>query len=358
MAFLPRSLAAISAAIRGDLRRELPGTDATIWPNTLTVFSKVVAMANHLVEQRAAWIYRQIFTSTADARHLERHAYEYGMARKPASRASGRIATTGTPNAVYPAGIGYLSGGEIYRTAGDARADGAGAVVFEVYSEASGAVRNRAEGEVLTLADSALYPSLGDQASVASGGLGGGADIESDESLRARILDRKRRPPQGGATSDYEQIARSFPGVTKAWARSFAYGPGTVGVWFLFDGRPNGIPTGADVEALAEYIEARRLIRAELVVQAPIPTPVAVTIAGLANDTAATRAAIEASLSAMFVARARPGVASDPLLFSRSWVAEAVSQAVGEDRHVLTSPAVDIVFSAGEYPVIGAITYA
>lgn len=358
MAFLPRSLAAISAAIRGDLRRELPGTDATIWPNTLTVFSKVVAMANHLVEQRAAWIYRQIFTSTADARHLERHAYEYGMARKAASRASGRVATTGTPNAVYPAGIGYLSGGETYRTAGDARADGAGAVVFEVYSERAGAAMNRAEGEALTLADPALYPSLGSEATVAAGGLGGGADVEGDELLRARILDRKRRPPQGGATSDYEQLARSFPGVTKAWARSFAHGPGTVGVWFLFEGRPSGIPTGADVEALADYIEARRLIRADLVVQAPIPTPVAITIANLVNDTAATRAAIEASLAAMFLARARPGVAADPLVFSRSWIAEAISQAVGEDRHVLVSPAADLVYAAGQYPVLGAIAYA
>ena len=87
MAFLPRTLSEIAAAIRGDLRRELPGTDATIWPNTLAVFSKVVAMANHLVEQRAAWIYRQIFASTADRQHLERHAFEFGMARRSASEA-------------------------------------------------------------------------------------------------------------------------------------------------------------------------------------------------------------------------------------------------------------------------------
>jgi uncharacterized phage protein gp47/JayE len=357
--FIPRSLEAISRAIRGDLRRELPGTDAMVWPNTLSVFSKVVAMAIQLVEYRAEYIYRQIFASTADRRHLERQAYEFGLSRKPASPSIGTLTTTGTPGAIYPAGITYLSGSDVFRTASDARAADNGDIVFLVHSEGVGAAMNRAPGDTLNLADAALYPSLGAQAVVATDGLGGGADVEDDESLRARILDRKRRPPQGGAYSDYEQFARSVPGVVKAWAWPFADGPGTVGVWFLFAGRPYLIPTGPDIQAVREELESRRLIRAGLSVSAPmpVPVPVPITIAGLGRDTDATRADIEASLGRMFFDRAKPGVAIEPFVLSRSWIAEAISQAVGEDRHVLVEPLVDLVFSDGQYPILGQVTY-
>lgn len=358
MTFLARPLNAISAAIRGDLRRELPGTDATIWPNTLAVFSKVVAMANHLVEQRAAWIYRQIFALTADRQHLERHAYEFGMARRAASPSSGVILTTGTPGAIYPAGIGYISGNAMFRTSGETRASDNGDVLLRVHSEGAGASMNRVSGDVLTLVDGALHPTLAAQATVTSEGLGGGADAEGDEALRARVLDRKRRPPQGGAYSDYEQIAMSVPGVVKAWAWPFAHGPGTVGVWFLFAGRENLIPTAPDVLAVREELESRRLIRAGLSVAAPLPVPLDVTITGLARDTVDTRAAIEASLSAMLFDRGRPGVAIEPFVLSRSWVAEAISQAVGEDRHALAFPLADVTFADGQYPVLGQVTYA
>lgn len=357
MSFVLRTLDQISQAIRGDLRRELPGTDATVWPNTLSVFSKVVAMAHHLVELRAKWIYEQIFASTADTRHLERHAYEYGLARRAPGRASGTILATGAADTIYPAGIAFLSGSTRYVVSSDARSDEAGDVEFLVAADATGLATNRAAGETLMLIDPALHPSLDALALVGEDGLGGGADAESDDSLRARVLDRKRRPPQGGAESDYEQFAMAVPGVAKAWAHRFAGGPGTIGVWFLFEGRTNLIPTEADVAVVQEAIDGRRLIRAELIVSAPIPYPVDITIAGLADDSVATRAAIEASLAAMFRERARPGVAVDTALFSRSWISEAISQAVGEDHHHLIAPTGDFYFNDGRMPVVGEVEY-
>lgn len=357
MGFTARTLDTISQAIRGDLRREMPGTDATVWPNTLSVFSKVVAMAARLVELRIAWVYRQIFASTASAQHLERHAYEYGLARKAASRATGSITTTAAADTVYPAGISYLSGSDLYRVASDARSDGAGSVTFLVASAGTGAAMNRAAGETLTLVDPALYPSLAAQATVAADGLGGAADQEDDDSLRARVLDRKRRPPQGGAESDYEQFAREVPGVARAWAHRFAGGPGTIGVWILFEGRENLIPTDADVAAVQDHIDAKRLIRAELIVSAPTPWPVDIVISGLADDSDVTRAAISASLAAMFLDRAEPGVSVYPVLFSKSWIGQAISEAIGEDRHTLIEPVGDFLFNDGRIPVLGTISY-
>lgn len=355
--FVARSLDSISSLIRGDMRREAKGTDATINENLLYVLSKVVAMAIHLVEFRAAYIYRQIFTSTADELHLLRQAYEFGMAKKPASAASGRILTTGTPGTVYPAGIGFLSGNVLYRSVSDAEANGDGDLSLQVVAETTGALTNREADAVVTLVDPALYPTIGANATVGSAGIGGGADAENKESLRARILHRKRYPPQGGAYTDYERFALEIPGVVKAWAWPFAYGPGTVGVWFLFDGRTNYIPSIADVDAVQSTIEARRLIRARLEVSAPVAKPIDITIAGLDKDTTETRAAIRSGLESMFFDRAKPGVAIEPSVFSMSWISEAISGAVGEGRHVLKSPLTDPVCSNGEYPILGTISY-
>lgn len=355
--FKARTLDVISRAIRGDLRRELPGSDATVWPNTLAVLSKVFAMAMHLVELRAEWIYRQIFASTAEIRQLERHAYEYGLSRKPAQAARGQIETQGAADAIYPAGLAWLSGTVRYLAASEVRSDAEGLVRFFVVAESTGGQTNRGAGEEMVLVDAALAPTLVALATVDAGGIGGGCDAESDESLRSRVLDRKRRPPQGGATSDYEQIARSMPGVTRAWAYSWANGPGTVGIWFTFEGRPSGIPNQADVDALQDWIDSKRLIRARCVVAAPVPEPVDIFIGGLTNDNVAVRDQIRQNLEAMFAARAQPGVATDPFSLSASWIHEAIAQAVGEDRHYLISPTADILRDDGSIPVLGTITY-
>lgn len=357
MISIPRTLAALSQKIRGDMRRELPGTDATVWPNNLSIFAKVFVLAIHEVDLRGAWLYRQIFAHLAEASHLERHAYEYGMARKQPSRAFGEIETTGTAGTVYPAGISFLSGGAEYTTASDARAADNGVLRFKVISRGTGSAQNRVDGDTFALADAALYPSIGAEAIVINGGVGGAADRESDESLRARVLDRKRRGRKGGAVSDYEQMAREVPGVAKAWAWSFAGGPGTVGVWFLFEGRENGIPLPSDVAAVRRYLEVRRLIRVGLSVSPPIPEAVNITIGGLETDNATTREAIRTALVAALYERARPGVAIEAFSLSRSWLAEAISSAVGESRHRLVYPADDLIFTDGRYPVLGTVTY-
>lgn len=357
MAWTVLSPSEISARLRGSLRRYLPGTDALIWPNNLTPIVKVFALALHDMHLRASWLYDQIFASTASAQHLDRHATELGLVRRSVSRSEGVVTTTGLPNTIYPAGIRYLSGNRLFRSISDVRSDGAGALTLSLISEDFGSAMNVAAGAQLTRADPSLFAGLSQSAIVGANSIGGGADIESEESLRARILDRKRRPPQGGAISDYEQFARAVPGVTQAWAWSWVHGPGTVGVWFLFEGRANGIPTAGDVAVVQEALDSRRLIRANAVAAAPIPKPLNITIAGLGDDTTSTREAIDKSLRAMLVERARPGVSFSAFVLSRSWISEAISAAIGEDRHRLILPVDDLTYYNGEMPVLGVVSY-
>jgi uncharacterized phage protein gp47/JayE len=93
------------------------------------------------------------------------------------------------------------------------------------------------------------------------------------------------------------------------------------------------------------------------VAAAPIARAIDITINGLSLDTDDVRAAIAASIDAMFLARCRPGLTGDTFTVSRSWIAEAISTATGEERHVLAAPVGDIVLTGGQWPVRGVMSY-
>lgn len=363
MAFEARSPSELATKARGAIRQYLPGTDATLWQSVLNVLAKALGLFAHEFELRQARMFRQMFLHSADIEsHVRDECAAYGIFQRAASVSAGQVTTTGAPNLVYPAGIRYVSGGTTYVTTQAATANALGELTLPVQSEQRGAATNRELDAVLNLADPALFPALAATATVASGGIGGGADKEDLESLRRRGLRRKRTPPQGGALSDYEGWALAIPGVANAWARQFSNGFGWVGLWFTFDGRPNGIPTEADVAAVQAAIEGRRLIRSEFFAIAPAATPVDLTIK-LQPDSVDNRAAVYARLAAFFDAtdpdtRLRPGLPNEDLEISLSWLSEVISTTDGEARHVLVAPEIAPVMTPGQLPVLGTITWA
>lgn len=363
MAFQTRSLDEISRGVRGALRQYLPGTDASLKQNVLTVIAKVVALFAHEYELRLKWIFDQLFLSTATSERIVRmHAAEYGLFQKPAAPASGLIEGAGQAHMVYPAGVRFSAGGTTYVTTAPFTANALGAFDAAVTAETSGLATNRDEGAVLLLADPGLYPTLGQEVTVSEGGLGGGADIESMDALRVRALKRKASPAQGGALADYERWSLEVSGVVNVWAALFANGVGRVGAWVLFEGRENGIPTAADLAAVDAHIADKRLVRAGFTAAAPMPVAVDLTIA-LSPDTAAQRKAVTDSLKAFFDAtrrdtRIRPGLPGDPFTLPLAWISEVISTTAGENRHRLIAPASEPVFDPGELPVFGAITWA
>jgi uncharacterized phage protein gp47/JayE len=359
MAWQIRSLAEASQRVRGAFRQYMPGTDASLKNNFITVTGKVLAGLAHEFELRMAYLARQLFASTATGAFLARHGSDLGIFRKPATAATGVILGLGTPNKIYPAGIRFVSGDVIYVSTAPASANPNGGLVLTVQAQSTGAATNRDADGLLAPADRVLWPDLGEEWTVGSAGLGGGAEREGDESFRARILFRKRNPPGGGRLSDYEDAALSVSGVVKAWAFRQPLAPGFITVFFLFAGRPNLIPTQGDVLVVQAAIDAKRLIRIDdNVAVAPTPEPLDITIGSLTNDSTDVRTAIDASITAMLFARARPGIAGDTFTLSRSWIAEAISRVSGEDRHVLQWPLDDLTYSNGHYPVLGTVTYA
>ncbi|MDB5582842.1 MAG: hypothetical protein JWR80_8018 [Bradyrhizobium sp.] len=358
MAWTVRSLAEISGRVRGHFREWLPGTDTGLANNFVTVVAKVLAALGYEYELRQAWLTRQMFIRTATGAWLEQHCSDVGIYRRPASIATGTILGTGFANTTYAAGIRFVSGNQLYRSRFAATSDADGILFLRIKSESKGAATNRDADALLTLADPAMWQGLGTTWTVDEDGLGGGAEKESDDSLRARGLQRKQNPPRGGALSDYERIARAVPGVLKAWAYRRPDAPGFISVLFLFEGRTDNIPITADVEAVQAAIDRQRLIRVDdSVAVAPVALPVNVTVSGLQTDSQSVRDAIEAAIRAMFLAKCRPGITGDTFTLSKSWISEAISGASGEDRHVLTLPAGDIVLTNGQFPTLGAMTY-
>lgn len=381
-----RPLAELGQRARKYFTQAIDGAIASVWPNTFTITGKVLALLDFEHEQRRAWLFRQIFASTADEVWLRRHGYELGLSPGAGLPALGTVALPATPGLIVPAGLSLIrDDGVTYTTLAGAHASG-DSVTLYVEADAVGASGNLAVGQTLALSlDSVAPDGLGTVAAVVAqedgSGLSGGLDAERVESFRARVLDRKRNPPQGGAAADYQAwVAAALPGIVGAvFVDSFqndsrsiwimftvrngldgASDPGAVLAAYLTDPVATVIPTLIQVGMAQDYVDddVRRPVTARVFISPPSPITVPVLIAGLTPDTPEIRAAIAAELAAVFLDRAAPGQPTrGDFTLSRSWIDEAISRATGEDRHRLLSPADDAVFGAGEMPVLGTITY-
>lgn len=360
MAFQIPSLRDLSNGFRNAFRQRLPGTDAYVEPNNLSIAADVFSLGTFELYQRLRWLSRQLFASTADAEHLERHAFEFGLTRKPASPAVGKIAIgqkVRKPE-VIPAGVRFIrADGVSYVTVAPGTFVN-GSTTVGVRAETAGQSTNLSGLSRLTLDPNSTQDNLNPAATVTTAGLSGGADVEDDESLRDRVLFRKRNPPHGGAVADYVAWAREVPGCTRAFAASFVPVSGAVTVYPLFHGLfPNGIPDANSVALVQAHLNRKRPVTARVYAVAPKAVPVNVRIDNLSPDNAQTREAVQDEIREVFAERAVVILAGSSSTFFRSWISEAVSRATGESAHSLVLPAADVTLNAGEIAVPGTITF-
>lgn len=359
MPFETLTLEQLCERARQSFRNELPGTDAFLWPNNVNVSSKVMGGMTHLSLIWLAYIAKQRFVSQADGEFLDKHGFVYGMPRLPASYAQGEVTFTGAAGATIPAGIKMQrADGVAYTVTAPGVVSGGGSVTLKVTADMPGAKGNSLAGAAVTL--TATAGGLATSGVVGANGIGLGADQEGDEAYRERILWRLRMPPHGGAAHDYVTWAKEVSsGVTRVFVDPLADGAGTVTVYFLMDDTyTNGVPQGADVSAVQDYINTVRPVTAVVTVSAPTPVTIDLTISNLSPDTTAVRDAIALELADMMRREGRVSTAAEPFTLYRSKLWQAISQATGEDHHALSVPAGDTALDPGEYPVLGTITYA
>jgi len=336
--------------IGSDIESRLPGVDAKLRRQVLSVIGRSLAGATHGLHGHLDWLALQILPDTADDALLDRHGVIWDVPRKQAAAATGDLTFTGVTGAVIPAAtLVQRSDGAEFVTNVDATL-AAGTISTAVTALAAGSDGNTEAASTLTL----VNPIAGcnNAATVGASGIEGGADLESDDALRGRIIARIQAPPHGGSVDDYEMWALAVAGVTRAWVSPGLLGSGTVGVYIVCDGQEGSIiPDAGTVLAAQVYIDARRPVTAQPTVFAPTATPVNFTIA-VTPDTVAVRTAVEAELVDLLRREAEPG---GPVLLSH--IREAISLAVGETDHVLTIPAADVLMASGELAILGTITW-
>ncbi|CNI75211.1 baseplate J family protein [Yersinia pekkanenii] len=154
--------------------------------------------------------------------------------------------------------------------------------------------------------------------------ISGGADIESEDAFRSRMLLAYQNTPQGGNDTDYRGWALSVPGITRCWVKRRLMGVGTVGIYIMCDGNDaGGFPIGTDgisqfeewgaVKATgdqgraADFIYPLQPIIAIIYVCAPVAAPINFVISGISTANNEATTAINAAIDEVFFTEGEPG---------------------------------------------------
>ncbi len=356
-------LPTISTSAASAIATRLPGADATPPRSVLGVLAKVLSGAVDGLYGAILQVAQQIVYDTATSDFLARWAAIWGKTREAPIAATGGVTFTGSAAAgtLVPEGtvLSRSDGLQYVLAAAVELAGGTGSGTVTCTS--AGAVTNTPAGGALTLASPPA--GIASTATVGSAGLGGGADLESDASLLARLLLRIRQTPQGGSGSDYEEWALDVNAVTRAWVFQWWQGTGTVGVTVMMDGRANPIPLPSDIAVVQAAINTARPVAAPNFVFAPTAVPLNFTI-HLNPDSAAIRAAVEAQLASLIANQCTPGgtflvngVPTAGGLLYYSHITAAIAAAAGEVDFTLESPTANVQMPAGSITTMGGVTW-
>jgi uncharacterized phage protein gp47/JayE len=356
----PAEIAELQAsAVEAELRQR----DATITDEALAravrspdgvmaILLRAQALGVATTHYHLAWIAREVMPDTA-VEWLPRHGAIWGVPRRPALAAIGRVTLTGTVGASVPLATPLATqAGVRYLTTAVATIPVGGSVSVPVIADVPGVAGNRPAGATLSL----VSPIAGIESRVvvATGGLAGGTELEGIEAWRARILARIQAPPHGGAEHDYiawvrEAVDASHVRVGPNWV-----GRGTLGIIVAMrDSGPAGVraPTTEELQRVADYIAARRPVTvSQISIVAAVLTPVPLTIE-VEPFTAPVVAAVEAA--------ARAAIARDRAIMGRiipSRISELISAARGEYAHRIITPAAAYQLGPTAIGVPGTIT--
>jgi uncharacterized phage protein gp47/JayE len=337
--------------VRSDVLSRLQEGDA-LRRQDAQVYAQVLAGATHGLYGFIDWLSKQLIYDTAEQEYLERWCAIWGITRKGASAATGSVMLTLQDGVIVPAGtLLQAQNGMQYQTTAQSVVDELPYAYAPIQAIEPGAAGNEASWQNLNL----VSPIAAVQASALAETLSEGADAESDDALRERLLLRIRQPPLGGAKSDYVAWALQVAGVTRAWVYPHELGLGSVTLRFVRDNDGMGadiLPSESEVQELQEHLEKLRPVTAQLSVVAPIAAPLDFVFTSLQPNTSAVQAAIQAELQDLLRREAEPG---GTILLSH--IRAAISAAAGESDYALATPSADITNTIGRMSTMGEITW-
>lgn len=364
----PTLTALENQAIQDITTSGVPGLFGLLRNAVLRVLAWVMAAFTYSVYGYVDWIAKQAVPFTSTDEFLFAWAGLIGVYPKDATAASGSATFLGLAGTPLPSGTALTrQDGVACVTTADGVVSSGGAVTVPLVSTDLGAATDGPVGMGINIASP--IPGINAGGTLA-GPMTGGADQETQDELRSRMLAKYRAPPQGGAAADYQQWALEVPGCTRAWVTANGFGPGSVTVFPMFDdaeaahgGFPQGkngtaseetrgtaIATG-DQLAVAEHIWPVQPVTALVYVVSPVAAPLNVALVGLSPNTPDMLAAISASLADMLLVTASPGGTIWP-----SDVYEAIIATPGINHFAVSAPTGPFTPAAGALPVLGTLT--
>lgn len=348
--FTKPTIQEIKSRIGSDIQAQFPELDANLKTSVLNVMGDTFTGMFYSLFGYLDYIASQSNILYATEENLDTFGSVWSIKRISATQATGTITLTGNDSTIIPSGTTIQTLTEIeYITSDDVTISG-GSAIANVESIETGESQNQNVGTLLHFISP--IPNVDAVTTVIS--IENGSETENDEALRTRLLNRINQAPHGGTKKDYVDWAKSQSDVTRAWCYPLENGDGTVVVRFMQDDKyVDGIPLAGDIPSLQNYIDDFRPVTASVTVVAPVAKPLNITITGLAPNTAEVKAIIEAEIKDMILRKSQPGG-----VIRLSWIYEAISIAVGESYHSLTSPVTDQTQTVTQIATLGTITYA
>lgn len=238
-----------------------------------------------------AKVYNDTFVSNARDAAVILQGADYGLSRLPATQAESPLGVTitGTNGKVInPGDLTFTYGptGVLYTNTTGGTISG-GILLLSIQATTAGQIGNVQAPDTLTVV---APPSGVNNTAALSVSLADGTDVESIDSLRARILSVKQSPPAGGNATDYKNFAfLASNAVRTATIFRWGRGLGTVDI-YITSGTTNidtavtngdsvvRIPSSIVIDAVQAYYDATVPLTDDAEVFAPTEVDINVTV--------------------------------------------------------------------------------
>ena len=212
-----------------------------------------------------------MFVNTSTGIWLDKRGAEYAIHRKQGTKAKGVCTFSGQQNTLIPAGsVCSTLSGLLFLVKTDTVIGENGTVDIAVEAQEIGGQYN-----VLPKSINILPVHINGVSDVTNKEkISGGSDVETDDELAQRILEKLQKPATSGNIYHYRQWAKEVNGVGEVKVFPLDNGPGTVTVMPITNtGRS---PDTEIIQKVKEHIEQNRPIGATVTVTAPTEKLIAV----------------------------------------------------------------------------------
>jgi len=364
MPFTRPTLTEIVDRVQSDIETRVTGAESLLRRGILKVLGRVFAGAVHLLYSYLGYQSEQLFISTADENNLEKHGDEWGVNLIAAVKATGTTVATGTNGTTIDAdskvqtttGIKYTTDAAVIIAGGTAD------LAITAVEDNAGGDGNQDAGTILTFVSP--IDNINSQTTVDADGLIGGADEETKEELRERMLLRKQFPPYGGSHADFIRWMLEYPGVTRAWVFDSYSGAGTVGCTFVMDNTTPYIPTAATIALVRAYIVEHEDPATGRTVGIPVTAEPGLFMIALTEQAvdfdieiypniAGVQNAIDLELADLIKTQ---GGAGETIYISD--INAALANIIDLERYTLTTPATNVSAETNKIHALGVTTYS